>query len=199
MPLLVLDRAISWGELIAIVLFLLGAALLFYLILAVANLVRILRNAGNLLEKNRDNIDKTMEKLPKISENAEKITTSLKNNMEAIDKVIEDVGKVSESVKKGVDTFQKDILGKAKIFVDIVDAVKRLFEKKKDTPPKKKKGTVYRYKYKKGEEKPDEVEILTNEALEKPYDGYDTVEEPTAAEAEEGSATAENDDAGQVK
>jgi prophage DNA circulation protein len=197
MPLLVLDRTISWGELITIVLFLLGAALLFYLILAVANLVRILRNTSNLLEKNRDNIDKTLNKLPQISENAEKITTSLKNNMESIEKVITDVGKVSESVKKGVDTFQKDILGKAKIFVDIVDAVKKLFEKKKDAPPKKKKGTVYRYKYKKGEEKPEEVEILTNEALEKPYDGYDTVEEPTTAEEE--SVVAENDDAGQDK
>ena len=82
------DRPISWGELITIVLFLLGAALLFYLILAVSNLVRILRNVNRMIDGNKDNINQTIEKLPKIATNAEKITDSLKNNMEAIDKVV---------------------------------------------------------------------------------------------------------------
>ena len=38
------EKMISWGELITIVLFVLGAALLFYLILALANLLKILKN-----------------------------------------------------------------------------------------------------------------------------------------------------------
>ena len=166
------DKPISWGELITIVLFILGAALLFYLILAVSNLVRVLKNVNGLLEKNKDNINKTIEKLPKISDNAEKITDSLKSNMEAIDTVVKDVGKISTSIKKGVETVQNDILLKAKIVVDIIDAIKRFFEKKKDTPPKK-KGTVYKYTYKKGQEKPEEVEVITGEEVDKdPYDGY---------------------------
>jgi uncharacterized protein YoxC len=170
-----LDRPISWGELIAIVLFILGAALLFYLILAVSHLVRVLKNVNGIIEKNKDNINKTVEKLPKISENAEKITDSLKNNMEAIDGVVKDIGKISTSVKKGVETVQNDILVKAKIVVDIVDTIKKFFDKKKDAPSKKKsKGTVYKYKYKKGQEKPDEVEIITAEAVDnKPYSGYE--------------------------
>jgi len=167
------DRPISWGELIAIVLFILGAALLFYLILAVSNLVRILKNVNRMIDGNKDNINQTIEKLPKIATNAEKITDSLKNNMEAIDKVVQDVGKISTSVKKGVETVQKDILTKAKIFVDIVDAIKKFFEKKKASPSKKKGATVYRYKYKKDQEKPEEVEILTHETMEEePYADY---------------------------
>lgn len=169
------DRPISWGELIAIVLFILGAALLFYLILAVSNLVRILKNVNRMIDGNKDNINQTIEKLPKIATNAEKITDSLKNNMEAIDKVVQDVGKISTSVKKGVETVQKDILTKAKIFVDIVDAIKKFFEKKKASPSKKKGATVYRYKYKKDQEKPEEVEILTHETMEEePYEDYVT-------------------------
>ena len=167
-----LDRPISWGELIAIVLFILGAALLFYLILAVANLVRMLKNVNLLIDKNKDHINKTLEKLPKISENTEKITDSLKNNMETIEHVVGDIGKISDSVKKGVETVQKDILVKAKIILDIVDTIKKFFEKKKDTPPKK-KGIIYKYKYKKDQEKPEEVEVLTSEtAKEEPYSGY---------------------------
>lgn len=191
-----LDRPISWSELIAIVLFILGAALLFYLILAVANLVGILKNANRLLDKNREHIDQTLEKLPKITDNAEKITASLKNNMESIEHVITDVGKISDTVKKGMDTLQKDILGKAKVFVDIVEAIKKLFDKKKDTPAKKKGATTFTYKYKKGEEKPEEVQVTASEAIEKPYIGYDMVEEPSpAATAEE----AVNTEAGQVE
>ena len=178
------DKPISWGELITIVLFVLGSALLFYLIIAVSNLVRILKNVNRLLEKNKANIDKTIEKLPKISDNAEKITESLKNNMEAIDNVVKDVGKISASVKKGVETVQNDILVKAKIIVDIIDTIKKFFEKKKDTPPKK-KGTVYRYKYKKGQDKPEEVEILTNESVDDPYNGY--VKETEIKESKEGT------------
>lgn len=179
------ETPITWGELITVVLFLLGAALMFYLILAVSNLVRVLKNVNGIIEKNKDHINKTIEKLPKITENAEKITGSLKNNMEAIDNVVKDVGKISTAVKKGVETVQNDILVKAKILVDIIDAIKKFFEKKKDTPPKKKsKGTVYRYKYKKGEEKPEEVEIVTTETVDnKPYGGY--VEETGTVAAED--------------
>lgn len=59
-----MNAPITWGELIKIVLFLLGAGVLFYLILAVANLVGILKNLNQMLAKNRANIDSTLDKLP---------------------------------------------------------------------------------------------------------------------------------------
>lgn len=180
------DKPVSWGELITIVLFLLGAALIFYLILAVANLVRILKNVNRIVDRNKDNINQTIEKLPKIASNAEKITESIKNNMEGIDKVVQDVSKISASVKKGVETVQKDILSKAKVLLDIVAAIKGFFEKKKKSSTPKKKGTtVYKYKYKKDQEKPEEVEILTNEEIDEgPYEDY-------IAEADDGETEAD--------
>lgn len=175
------DEMISWGELIVLVLFVLGSALLFYLILAVSNLLRILKNVNQILDKNKKHIDSTIEKLPEISDNTAKVTGMLKDNMETIGKVIDDVGKVSDTIKKGVDTIQNDVILKAKSIVDIIDAIKSFFDKKKENR-KKKKGTVYKYKYKPGNEKPDEVEIIAGDKEDakapKEYVEVKTEEEP---------------------
>lgn len=174
-----LEIMISLGELVTIVLFILGSALIVFLILALSNLIRVLKNVNQLVEKNKDSINKTVEKLPEIADNASKITGMVKNNLNDIQHVFENVGKISDSVKNSVDTIQKDIILKAKTVLDLFDAIKRLFEKKKDTG-KKKKGTVYKYKYKPGQDKPDEVEVLTADKEQEPYKDYMKVE-PTAS------------------
>ncbi|SHI65883.1 hypothetical protein [Thermoclostridium caenicola] len=185
------DKPISWGELITIVLFVLGAALIFYLILAAANLVRLLKNVNRLFDSNKENINQTLEKLPRIASDAEKIADTLKNNVEAIDQAVKDVGKITSSVKKGVETIQNDILVKAKIFMDIIDAVRKYFDKKKKaSASRKKEAAVYRYKYKKDQDKPDEVEIIAYEKPDKPCDGY--IEDSDNTETELESAKQED-------
>lgn len=168
-------RTITWGELITIVLFLLGAALLFYLVLAVANLVRLLRNANDMVDRIKPNLEKTMNKLPEISENAAKITTLLTDNMENLTKVMQNVGKISDTARNAADTIQKDLIIKAKGLLDVADGVRRYFVKKqgaKATPTVKSGSAVYRYTYRKEHENPDEVMVV------KPAD-----EEPDAPEA----------------
>lgn len=156
------NEMISWGELITLVLFVLGSALIFYLILAVANLLRILKNVNQIIEKNKDSINKTVVKLPEITDNTSKITGMVKDNLEGIGKVVDDVGKISETVKKGAETIQKDIVLKAKSIIDIIDAIKKMYDKRKiKSKLSKKSGTVYKYKYKPGMDKPEEVEIET--------------------------------------
>lgn len=155
------DEMISWGELIVLVLFVLGSALICYLILAVANLLRILKNVNQIIEKNKDSLNDSIEKLPEITDNAAKITGMVKDNLDGLGKVVSDVGKISETVKKGAETIQKDIILKAKSIIDIIDAVKKMYDKRK-SKSNKKSGTVYKYKYKPGMEKPDEVEVETS-------------------------------------
>jgi hypothetical protein len=171
-----MGREITWGELITLVLFVLGTALLVYLIMAVSNLLRVLKNVNQLIEKNKDHINNTVEKLPEISSNTAQITGMVKDNLETIGKVVEDVGKISDTVKNGVETIQKDIILKAKSVLDIFVAIKHLFEKKKENS-KKKKGTVYKYKYRPGQDKPEEVEVLTSEIeADVPHPDYEKVE-----------------------
>jgi uncharacterized protein YoxC len=190
---------ISLDDLMTIVLFLLGATLLCFLIFAVSNLLRVLRNVNQLIEKNKDNIDKTVEKLPEIAENASKITGMVKNNLNDIQHVFENVGKISDTVKKGVDTIQNDIVLKAKSIVDLIDVIRRFFEKRKDqsknNKSRKKKGTVYTYKYKPGQEQPEEIQIQTDEAIQEPYRDYVKVESESESTADsEADITEEPDE-----
>ena len=99
----------------------------------------------------------------------------VKDNIESIQDVVKDVGKISETVRDGVETIQKDILLKVKSILDIIDTIRKYFEKRKEISKKKKKGagTVYRYKYKPDQDKPDEVEIVTTEGQDEiPYEEY---------------------------
>lgn len=158
-----MGRTITWGELITIVLFLLGAALLFYMVLAVANLVRLLRNANDMVDKIKPNLEKTMANLPEISESAAKVTTLLKDNMESVTKVMENVGKISDTARNAADTIQKDIVVKAKGLLDVADGVRRYFVKKQGAvkqPVAKPGSAVYRYTYRKGQENPEEVVVV---------------------------------------
>ena len=82
------DEMISWGELIVLVLFVLGSALICYLIFAVANLLRILKNVNQIIEKNKDSINDSVEKLPEITDNAAKITGMVKDNLDGLGKEI---------------------------------------------------------------------------------------------------------------
>lgn len=171
------DQMISWGELITVVFFILGSALLFYLILAVSNLLRVLKNVNQIIEINKENIQKTVEKLPEITDNAAKITGTIKENLDSIQHVVADVGKISDTVKNGVETIQKDIILKVKSILDIFDVIKNLIEKRKKNSKKKTKGTVYKYKYKPSQDKPEEVEVLVDDIdADTPYQDYEKVE-----------------------
>lgn len=142
-----LDTTITWGDLFKVVLFILATGVLFYLLLALANLVGILRNLNRMLDKNRSNIDHTLKKLPEITDNIAKVTDTIKKEMDSIEKVIGNVGKVSDSAKDAVEVFKKDVLLRAKSVLDVLDWIKKLFEKED-----KKKEIVYKYKYRPEEE-----------------------------------------------
>lgn len=141
-----LDTTITWGDLFKVALFVLATGVLFYLLLAVANLVGILKNVKKILDKNRSNIDNTLEKLPEITENVANISDMLKKEMESIQKVVKNVGKITETAKDTADVLKNDVLVKAKGIVDIIEWIRKLFDKEE-----KKKEIIYKYKYKPGE------------------------------------------------
>lgn len=166
-----LDEMISLRELFVLILSVLGSLLIFYLIMALTNLIKAIRNINDIIEENKDDIRKSVAKLPEITDNASKITGMVKDNIESIQHVIDDVGKISDAVKGGVETIQKDILLKVKTILDIIDTIRKQFTKKKEKT--RKKSTVYKYKYKPGQDKPDQIEVVSAEDEEfKPDDDY---------------------------
>jgi hypothetical protein len=162
---------VTWGDLIKIVLFLLASGVMFYLILAIANLVGILRNANKILAKNRANIDSTLEKLPEITENVTRVSDILKDEMESIQKIMGNVGKISDSAKDAVELLKKDILVKAKNIMDLIDWIRKLFQDKNG----KKKEIVYKYRYKPSAETVEEE--VTETSGKKTPDNDETPEQ----------------------
>jgi len=166
-----MDAPITWGDLIKIVFFLLGAGVLFYLILATANLVGILKNLNKILAKNRANIDSTLEKMPEITQNVAKVSDIVKDEMENIQKVMGNIGKISDTAKDAAEMISKDIVVKAKHLLDLFDWIWKLFQDK----GKRKKEIIYKYKYK------PVAETVEETVIEK------------SSVAAESSATEEND------
>jgi hypothetical protein len=162
-----MGTTVTWGELITVGMYLLGTGVLFYMVLAAANLVRILRNINKMLEETKPHITKTVEKLPEITENAAKISGLLGDNMESITKVMGNVGKISESARNTVETLQKDILTKVAGILGISAGVRKFFVKKNKTEKTAAKpgSTVYRYTYKKEQQDPSEVFVEKTEHL----------------------------------
>ncbi len=156
-----MGNAITWNELIKVVLFLLGVGVLFYLLLAVSHLVGILKNINKMLDKSRDSINETLEQLPAITENVSKVTVIVKEEMEGIQKIVGDIGKISNTAKDTAEILKNDIVVKAKNILDIIDWLKKFFSDKSG----KKKEVVYKYKYK---PHPDivEEEVVTGEDAE---------------------------------
>ncbi|HAA26005.1 MAG TPA: hypothetical protein DCE11_07815 [Ruminiclostridium sp.] len=164
------DLVVTWGDLIKIVLVLLGAGVLFYLLLAAANLVGILKNIKKILDKNSSHISETLEKLPDIAENVEKATGIVKDEMESIQKVMGNISKISDSAKDAAEMIKKDIVLKVKNILDIIDWIRSLFQEKGG----KKKDIVYKYKYKPAKETVEE-EVSDPEMHEKTETGDEKI------------------------
>jgi hypothetical protein len=184
-----LDQAVSWGEFIILVLFVLGTILLVYLTFLVINLLKTVKDVNQILSKNKDNINKTLDKLPEIADNAAKITKTLNENMDGIQNVVNDIGKISGTIKNGVETIQKDIIIKAKSILEIADLIRNWFEKRKEK--KKKKNTVYKYTYKPGQDMPEVVEMVsTDDTGNLEEKGYVKEEDPALNPEESDSSKA---------
>lgn len=93
--------------------------LVIFLILFIKNLTDTLKYAKGMLCDNRENIDATLEALPAISKNVEKITGDVKNGVDAVSKTTEIV---EEVFKEHSETF----LDKTEVAVDYIQILIQL-------------------------------------------------------------------------
>lgn len=154
-----MDGVVTWNDLIKVVLFILGVGVLFYLLLAVSHLVGILKNINKMLDKNRESINNTLEKLPAITENVAKVSDIVRDEMESLQKIVGNIGKISDAARDTAEMLKNDIVVKAKNILDIIDWLKKLFSDKGG----KKKEIIYNYKYKPGPDTVEETVIVEDE------------------------------------
>lgn len=159
-----MNEPITWGLLITVVGFLLCVALLIVIIMAVANLVGILRRVRQIIDETAAPLKKTLEQVTVISENAAKITGQVSESMDDVQKLLGNVTKISDTVKATADTVRSDVVGKVKSILGTADLVRKFFVKKDGTPRRKTGSTVYRYTYSKDQPHPESVEVEKPEA-----------------------------------
>lgn len=120
---------ISYRDLGLVILFLLAAGLGIYLFIILSHLHSILKNVRDLLERNRHNLDQTMDILPSIANNVDDAAINLRDSVEKVTNAVDTVGhKVTETVA-GVSTGTQQAAEYIRIISEIVKTVLQIFDK----------------------------------------------------------------------
>ncbi|WP_041701813.1 hypothetical protein [Gottschalkia acidurici] len=101
------SATITVEELMKLILFLVAVGIGCYLIIAIRNIVGILKRVRVLVDENANYIDSVLKDTPEIIENISKITLDLKDNVEIISptipKIVENISSISEDVSESVE------------------------------------------------------------------------------------------------
>lgn len=120
-----MNTTITLQDLMIFVLFLLGAGLGIFLILAMKNIVGILKRVNGIVDTNEKSINTILKEAPLILDNVNKITADVQHT-------IEDVTPSVTSIVKNVDNISTDVtltVDKVTHTVDVVgDSVEETIE-----------------------------------------------------------------------
>lgn len=95
----------------------------YYIVSMLKRLIEVLDNINQVIEKNKTNIDNTLEVLPKLVDNVNKIAANIESKGDEVAGIVTSVNEVAASVDDIVSTFS-DI-------VALVSQFKGMFSKKK--------------------------------------------------------------------
>lgn len=95
----------------------------YYIVATLKKLMGVLDNINQVVEKNKTNINSTLDTLPKLVENVNKIAESIESKGDEVAGIVTSVNEVAASVDDIVSTFS-DI-------VSLVSQFKGMFSKKK--------------------------------------------------------------------
>jgi DNA-binding transcriptional MerR regulator len=102
-----------------------------YFIILLRNLNRSVKVIRDILQTNKVNIDETLKNMPLISKNTAEITETAKEELKAVGTAIESFRETAELTAAAAETLKSDILRKIRSFIDIIDFLVGLFNRKK--------------------------------------------------------------------
>lgn len=126
-----MEITITLADLGYFVLFALLAVLLIYVVMAVYRLNQVLQKVDRFLDKNSDNLDRTMESIPDILENVNETSEILLHTVDKADTAIDSIG---SSLAETAATFRQganDAAGYVQIITEIISMVRSLISGKK--------------------------------------------------------------------
>ncbi len=126
-----MDAQITIGQLITILLSIVGIGVLVALFKSLMNLNQILNNINKIVEHNSGNFNDILSSLPKILNNTEEITNSVKEEMEHVSGAIKAVEDTIGYTASAAQTISEDIILPTKDLLVLLPMIKSIFFKEK--------------------------------------------------------------------
>lgn len=122
-----MNATITLEDLMIFIVFLLAIGLGVFLIIAIKNIVNILKKINKIVDENEKSIDTILKETPLIMENVNKITADVQETVESVKpsvtSIIKNVDIISEDVTETIDkvTYTVDVVGES--IEDTVEAL----------------------------------------------------------------------------
>lgn len=84
-----MELLISVRDLLNFIMYFLGGTALIIFIIALIYVIKFVKRLDKLVEKNADNIDKTVSVLPEVADNINAVSLSLKNGIDKAEQTVE--------------------------------------------------------------------------------------------------------------
>ncbi len=118
-----MDMTFTLQDLGLFLIFFFGIAACICVIILVLNLNKIVIDVRDLVNKNKNNLDETLQDLPKISKNLVEIEDSVKKDLVVLEPTIKKISGVSGGIAStaNVTTAGGDIIGMIKSIIEVVE------------------------------------------------------------------------------
>lgn len=126
-----MDAQITIGQLLNMLLVLVGIGVLAMLIKTLININGIINNMGKIIQSNEKNIDDILNSVPKILSNTEQITESVNEEMQHVSQAIKSIEETVEYTASAAQVVAEDIALPVKDIMAILGTVKNIFIKDK--------------------------------------------------------------------
>lgn len=100
----------------------------WYLVMIFHKLYRTVTEVHRLVERNREQVDATLQEIPAITRNVQEITTEVSHGMQVFRPTVENVAETSDSVTRAVKDNQS-ITETLVSFFNVLNTIKRLLDK----------------------------------------------------------------------
>ncbi len=129
-----MNATITVGELLVVLMSILGVGVLAYLVILLMKVNETLKDIQGIVSRNEKYLDETLERIPRVLENVEGITDNVNKSMVHVQSTIENVSDVSDYVTDMVEGINEEVVEPLKEMFKIIFMIKSIF-----AGPKKKR------------------------------------------------------------
>lgn len=122
-----MNATITVGELLVVLMSILGVGVLAYLVILLIKVNETLKNIQGIVHRNEKHLDETLERIPRVLENVEGITDNVNKSMVHVQSTIENVSDVSDYVTDMVEGINEEVVEPIKEVFKILLMIKSIF------------------------------------------------------------------------